>query len=121
MSKLIEEAAKKPENARFHTGGVTASEWFERRVKNQRIKNRKVSPKPVKVVLDIRSWDPSGAGNVESMPRNGTQLNSCLLRPQAWKKFGCIIKPFLGLVFIAPTTPLRKFRLEAHCTIGPPV
>jgi len=41
MSKLVEEAAKKPENARFHTGGVTASEWFERRVKNQRIKNRK--------------------------------------------------------------------------------
>jgi len=41
MSEMIAEAASKPENVRFQTGGATARAWFERRVKNQRIKNRK--------------------------------------------------------------------------------
>ena len=45
MSKMIAESASKPENVRFQTGGASARDWFERRVKNQRIKNRKVGLK----------------------------------------------------------------------------
>jgi hypothetical protein len=42
-SEMVAEAIRKPENAHFKTGGVTAGEWFARRIKNQRIKNRKAS------------------------------------------------------------------------------
>ena len=42
---MIAESASKPENVRFQTGGASARDWFERRVKNQRIKNRKVGLK----------------------------------------------------------------------------
>ena len=41
-SQIVAEALQKPENAKFKTGGSTAGEWFARRIKNQRIKNRKV-------------------------------------------------------------------------------
>jgi isopenicillin N synthase-like dioxygenase len=41
LSEAVAEAISKPENARFQTGGTTAGEWFARRIKNQRIKNRK--------------------------------------------------------------------------------
>ena len=43
FSVMVAEAARKPENARLQTGGVTAGEWFARRIKNQRVKNRKVN------------------------------------------------------------------------------
>ena len=42
-SEMVAEAVRKPENAGFKTGGATAGEWFARRIKNQRIKNRKVN------------------------------------------------------------------------------
>ena len=48
MSEVVAESVKKPENARFITGGVTAGEWYARRTKNQRINNRKVSAKSLK-------------------------------------------------------------------------
>ena len=41
-SEMVAEAIQKPENAKFETGGATAGEWFARRIKNQRIKNRVV-------------------------------------------------------------------------------
>ena len=42
MSELIAEATRKPENARFQIGGVTAGEWFTRRLSSQRVTNQKV-------------------------------------------------------------------------------
>jgi len=42
-SEMVAEAIQRPENASFKTGGTTAREWFARRIKNQRIKNRKVN------------------------------------------------------------------------------
>ncbi|KAJ8079640.1 hypothetical protein PM082_011227 [Marasmius tenuissimus] len=40
LSPSIAEAVKKNTEKKLDTGGVTASEWFARRIKNQRIKNR---------------------------------------------------------------------------------
>ena len=42
LSEMVAEAMRKPENAKFKTGGTTAGEWLARRIKNQRIKNRTV-------------------------------------------------------------------------------
>ena len=51
-SEMVAEALRKPENAKFKTGGSTAGEWFARRIKNQRIKNRKVIFESWKVELE---------------------------------------------------------------------
>jgi len=53
LSEMVAEAARKPENARLQTGGVTAGEWFARRIKNQRVKNRKVNIGPLWIVSGI--------------------------------------------------------------------
>ncbi|KAL0575856.1 hypothetical protein V5O48_006106 [Marasmius crinis-equi] len=41
LSPVVAEAAKNNTDKQLDTGGVTANEWFTRRIKNQRIKNRK--------------------------------------------------------------------------------
>ena len=53
-SEMVAEAARSPENARFQTGGVTAGEWFARRIKNRRVNNRKVSIESSRVVLSAQ-------------------------------------------------------------------
>jgi len=52
-SEMVAEAIRRPENASFKTGGTTAGEWFARRIKNQRIKNRKVNFESSRVVWDV--------------------------------------------------------------------
>lgn len=52
LSEMVSEAVRVPENAKFQTGGATAGEWFARRIKNQRIKNRTVNVESLRVVLD---------------------------------------------------------------------
>jgi len=59
FSEIVAGAARKPENARFQTG-VTAGEWFARRIKNQRAKNRKVNIESPRVVLDIHHEENLG-------------------------------------------------------------
>lgn len=53
LSKMVAEAVREPENAKLQTGGATAGEWFARRIKNQRIGNRKVNVAFLRVVSDI--------------------------------------------------------------------
>lgn len=53
LSEMVAESARKPENARFQTGGSTAGAWFARRIKNQRIKNRTVSDQSLRAGLNI--------------------------------------------------------------------
>ena len=60
FSEMVAEAARKPENARFQTGGVTAGEWFARRIKNQRANNRKVNIGSAMVVPAIHHEENLG-------------------------------------------------------------
>jgi len=78
LSEMVAEAARKPENARFQTGGVTAGEWFARRIKNQRVKNRKVNPELSRVGFGTHSEEHLGTRDVEGKPGNGTQIVSQL-------------------------------------------
>lgn len=70
-SEMVAEAIRRPENASFKTGGATAGEWFARRIKNQRIKNRKVNFKSSRVGWDIHR-EHLGTRDMEGKPRNGT-------------------------------------------------
>ena len=76
LSEMVAEAAGKPENARFQTGGATAGEWFARRIKNQRVNNRKVSVENSRAVLGTHHGEHLGTRDVEGKPGNGTQIVS---------------------------------------------
>lgn len=80
MSEMVAEAAKQPENAKFQTGGATAGGWFARRIKNQRIKNRKVNVDFSRVVLDTHHGEHSGTGDVDGKPGYRTQSIGLLRR-----------------------------------------
>ena len=60
LSEIVAESARKPENAKFQTGGATAGGWFARRIKNQRIKNRKVSVDLLMIVSDTHHEEHLG-------------------------------------------------------------
>jgi len=72
-SDMVAEAIRRPGNANFKTGGVTAREWFERRIKGRRVKNWKVYFESSRVGWDIHRWEHLGTRVVEGRPRNGTQ------------------------------------------------
>lgn len=79
-SEMVAEAARNPENARFQTGGATAGEWFARRIKNQRINNRKVNIKSLWLVFCIHLEEPLGSRDVDGKSGNGTYSISLLRR-----------------------------------------
>jgi len=66
-SEMVAEAIRRPENASFKTGGTTAGEWFARRIKNQRIKNRKV------IFESSRGWVGYSPLGTFRDPRRGEQ------------------------------------------------
>jgi len=80
LSEMVTEAAQKPENARFKTGGVTAGEWFARRIKNQRTRNQKVNVDFSRIALDIHHQARPGTGDVDGKPGNGAYSISMLRR-----------------------------------------
>lgn len=80
LSEMVAEAIAKPENETFRTGGATAGEWFARRVKNQRVKNRKVNVEFWRVVSNIHLEDVLGPRDVEGKPRDGAQSVGLLRR-----------------------------------------
>lgn len=80
-SEMIREAVLSAneggEKGKYETG-VSSGEWFARRIKNQRIKNRTVSAvwhraSQEFVFLDVDHswWTEIGTGDVESQSRNG--------------------------------------------------
>jgi hypothetical protein len=80
LSEMVAEAARNPENARFQTGGATAGEWFVRRIKNQRINNRKVNIKSLWLVFCIHLEEPLGSRDVDGKSGNGTYSIGLLRR-----------------------------------------
>ena len=92
LSEIVAEAARKPENARFQTGGVTAGEWFARRIKNQRVKNRKVNVDPPWACIgysprrkfrDLKHGRKAGERNTSCWPveREARRLTGQTARP----------------------------------------
>ena len=87
-SALIAEAAAKDTEGKLNTG-ATSAEWFARRIKNQRIKNRTVRvPSPVSFALAVRYrnnvltrvCECIGTGDMARESRDGTSTYGLLSR-----------------------------------------
>ena len=80
-SALIAEAAAKDTEGKFNTGS-TSAEWFARRIKNQRIKNRTVRvPSPAGSALAARSADEEHRGR-----RHGALVAELSIGPRPIKQ-----------------------------------